>query len=42
MNRLTHSYAKPVFERLSDGNWHNFLTHEALTETCLFANGFGK
>jgi hypothetical protein len=30
MDRLTLSIAKPVFERLADGNWHNFLTHEAL------------
>ena len=30
MNKLTLSIAKPVFERLADGNWHNFLTHEAL------------
>jgi hypothetical protein len=30
MNRLTLSFTKPVFERLADGNWHNFLTHEAL------------
>jgi hypothetical protein len=30
MNRLTLSFAKPVFERLADGRWHNFLTNEAL------------
>jgi hypothetical protein len=30
MNRLTLSIARPVFVRLADGNWHNFLTHEAL------------
>jgi hypothetical protein len=29
LNRLTLSFAKPVFERLADGRWHNFLTHEA-------------
>ena len=30
MNKLTLSIAKPVFERLADGRWHNFLTHEAM------------
>jgi hypothetical protein len=29
LNRLTLSFASPVFERLADGRWHNFLTHEA-------------
>ena len=41
MNRLTLSYAKPVFERLSGGNWHNFLTHEALTGN-VSAPGFNE
>ena len=30
MNKLTLSLAKPVFERLADGRWYNFLTHEAM------------
>jgi hypothetical protein len=33
MNKLTLSFAKPVFERLADGRWHNFLTHEATLGT---------
>jgi hypothetical protein len=29
MNKLALSFAKPVFQRLADGRWHNFVTHEA-------------
>ena len=29
MNKLTLSFAKLVLERLADGQWQNFLTHEA-------------
>ena len=29
INKLTLSLAKPVFQRLADGHWHNFLAHEA-------------
>jgi len=30
LNGLTLSFAKPVFQLLADGRWHNFLTHDAL------------
>jgi hypothetical protein len=30
LNRLTLSFAKPIFQLLADERWHNFLTHEAL------------
>jgi hypothetical protein len=30
LNRLTLSFAKPVFRLLAGGRWHNFLTNEAL------------
>jgi hypothetical protein len=29
INKLMLSFATPVFQRLADGHWHNFLTHEA-------------
>jgi hypothetical protein len=29
VNKLALSFAKPVFGHLADGQWHNFLTHEA-------------
>jgi hypothetical protein len=40
MNKLALSFAKPVFQRLADGRWHNFVTHEAQAGNVPFGEWF--
>jgi hypothetical protein len=40
INKLMLSFAKPVFQRLADGRWHNFVTHEAQAGVVPFGEWF--
>jgi hypothetical protein len=42
INKLMLSFATPVFQRLADGHWHNFLTHEAQAGDVQFREWFSQ